>query len=304
MDSLADLIPKNDSTWSGSFQNNIRKHVPFQGGPEDVVDPMPFSKFSTYSPNPSSRRTSILLDFIRYYERIPPGLDLDNPNLLSLLYYPISWVASNWVLYVLLVNRYYKLYEHSVKRSGAETVLEARLLDLQRWRRRMKQSISKLNLITAFIRLHMPSSPEQAGPIPHSQPAPSDLSEMSATLLSDYCHIVDEIKEYKAGVDFLISISTTMSQLLMTQRSVQEAINIRRLTYIALFSAPIGLVAAVFSVSAEFLPGHSGFWIFIITAVLVTMCVVGAALMPASFLQIASESWYSMMKLCRTLRGR
>ena len=83
-------------------------------------------------------------------------------------------------------------------------------------------------------------------------------------------------------MDFLISISTIMFQLRKAQQSVQEAINIRCLTYAALFSAPFGLVAAVFSMSANLLPGQPDFWVFMITAVMATSVVAVVALMPSS----------------------
>lgn len=203
------------------------------------------------------------------------------------------------MLYVLLVNRYYKSYEYSVNRSGVENVLETSLIDLQRWRRRTKQSLSKLNLITASIRLHMPAPQQHTGTNSPSDPITSELFTVCTTLLTDYTHIIDEIRDYRNGMDFLISISTTMFQLSTARQSVQEAINIRRLTYIALFSAPLGLVAAVFSMSADFQPGQRNFWVFVVTALVATSFVVGLTLIPGSVVEKLGGLWIAVMSARR-----
>jgi hypothetical protein len=286
---LTDLVPQDSSR---SFPEAPRKQSPFQGGLEDFISHTPFSVYAASSPRPGASEDSILRKLLRYYEERPPGFDANDPNLLSLVYYPIRWVSSNWMLYVLLVNRYYKSHEYSVNRSGTGySKLETNLIDLQRWRRRTKQSLNKLNLITESIRLHLPASQQYHGTVTPPGPATSEISEICATLLSDYAHITDEIKDYRQSMDFLISISTTMFQSLTARQSIQESVNIRRLTYVALFSAPIGLVAAVFSMSAEFLPGRPSFWIFALTAVLATSLVVGVALTPGSVMRRMGSPW-------------
>lgn len=291
MDPLTDLVSKYDSRSSEVPKQEPRTHIPFQGGFEDFEAPMPFSLFAASSPKLLPIKNSFLLNVLRYYEQPPPGLDINDPSLISLLYYPIRWVSSNWMLYVLLVNCYYKSYEYSVNRRGVETVLETSLVDLQRWRRRTKQSLSKLNIITSSIRLNMPTPQQHARTNSPSDVITSELSAVCTILLGDYAHLIDEIRDYRHGMDFLISISTTMFQLSTARQSIQEAINIRRLTYVAIFSAPLGLVAAVFSMSADFQPGQRNFWVFVVTALVATSFVVGLTLIPGSVAGKLSRLW-------------
>lgn len=290
----ADVIPARNSPGCSTEKAFPEKYVPFQHGFEDFVDAAPFSAFASSGSESYPPKTSLVENLLWYYKQRPPALDLDNPSLLSLMYYPVRIVSSKWMLYVLLLNIYYKSHEYSVNSSRAEGVLEAGLNDLQRWRRRTKQSLGKISLITDFIKLHDPA-PKEPQPS-HTALSDHELSDICSLLLKDFDHIVEEIKDYRHGMDFLISISTAMFQLSVARQSIHEAINIRRLTYVALFSAPLGLVAAVFSMSADFLPGKPRFWVFIVTAVLAISAVVGMAIMTDADAQGRLRRWMNVTR--------
>ena len=287
--SSADLIPKEKSATSRLSRHTPMKHVPFQGGFEDFLDAAPFSAATGSTRAPVLTKSSLLQNLLWYYQQRPPGLDIEDPSLLSLMYSPIRIVSSHWMLYVLLLNRYYKTYEYSLKKVRAGSALETDLIDLQRWRRRTKQSLTKIGQVMAFIHLHMPQ------PLPNDPsamaPVKSELSDMCAALLGDFQHITEEIKDYRQGMDFLISISTAMSQLSMAREANHEAVNLKRLTYVALVFAPLGLVAAVFSMSTDFLPGQPRFWIFLVTAISAITIVAGLALMMGFKSSILSRTW-------------
>ncbi|KAL2833773.1 hypothetical protein BDW59DRAFT_156575 [Aspergillus cavernicola] len=254
----------------------------FQGGSEDFVDCDPFSKWSASHCTPFPPKISLLQNMLWYYEQTPPGLDVKNPSLLSLLYYPLKEISSRWILYVLVINRYSKFYEYSVKKRMNET-LETDILDLQRWRRRARQSVNKITLAVEFIRVSKP-------PNRHSRPAAStstspidtntdtQLADICAALLKDYQHIVTELRAYNRGMEFIISMATAMVQFTVARQSTVESVNIRRLTYIALVFAPLGLAAGLFSMAEDFIPGHSKFWIYIVTSITIVLLVLGVSL--------------------------
>lgn len=66
------------------------------------------------------------------------------------------------MVYVLLLNRYYKYYEYSVNKPHLNnSALGAALIDLQRWRRRARQSLTKVKHITQFTNFHAPPCSHQ-----------------------------------------------------------------------------------------------------------------------------------------------
>ncbi|KAI0132049.1 hypothetical protein BJ170DRAFT_229075 [Xylariales sp. AK1849] len=285
--SSTDSIPNRASTIPSIMPPSPRKLTPLQGGIEDFARAASFAEFAASPRQPLPPKSSMLQTLLWYYKERPPGLDVDNPNLLLMAYYPIKVVSSHWMLYVLLLNRYYRFYEYSVNKQAVETSLESELVDLQRWRRRARQSISKLRNVTTFISLHSSS-------VSSSGPRNECLSEICAGLLEDYRHIVNEIEDYNKGLEFLITIRTAMVQVSVARQSILEASNVRRLTYVALLFAPLGLVATLFSMADVFLPGNPKFWIYLVTAILALLVVLGVAFATDSSTRSGLQKWFKI----------
>lgn len=66
----------------------------------------------------------------------------------------------------------------------------------------------------------------------------------------------------------------------------------RRFTYIVLVFAPLGLVATVFSMSGEFLPGSPKFWIYAVTALLTLVIVLIVVITTDSSMQARFQEWF------------
>jgi hypothetical protein len=75
---------------------------------------------------------------------------LDPPSILSTSYYPIRIILSEWNFYIHLTSRFSKYYEYSL-RDITTRLHNEDIVDLQRWRRRCKQSRHKLALLFKYI---------------------------------------------------------------------------------------------------------------------------------------------------------
>lgn len=286
IDSSSDVLHPQRNPTNMNIAPSPQNFIPFQGGFEEFMKPEKFSDFATLPKQIQPSKSSFLHNLIWYYRTPPPGLDLENPSLLSLAYYPIKISSSHWMLYILILGRYYKYYEYSVNKPHLNSALETTLVDLQRWRRRARQSLHKVATVARFIDLY--SRPDIRATTPPPQKKSSvndDLSQVCDSLQGDYKNIIAQIEDYSRGMEFLISISTTMVQLENGRQSVLEAFNVRRLTYIVLVLAPPGLVAALFSMSGEFLPGSTKFWIYVVTALLTLLFVLGVVTVTNSTVQ-------------------
>ena len=248
---------------------------------------------------PFPLRESLLQNLLWYYRQTPPGLDSKSPSLVSLIYYPLKETSSRWMLYVLLLIRYSKWHEYSVEKHMNET-LETDIIDFQRWRRRAKQSTHKIQLAMKFLAFNTPVRDTKGG-----SSDSNELAAICASLLADYEHLIAELQSYSSSMEFIISMATAMVQFKVARQSILESVNIRRLTYIILVFAPLGLVAALFSMSDDFIPGHSKFWIYVVTSISAVFLIVAISLAVDSSFRIqildrkgaANEAlWYTRGK--------
>lgn len=72
----------------------------------------------------------------------------------------------------------------------------------------------------------------------------------------------------------MVPMATSMVQLLESRRSMLEAANVSRLTFIALVFVPLSWVASLFSMADDYSPGHRNFWVYFATALPVLFLVV------------------------------
>lgn len=92
----------------------------------------------------------------------------------------------------------------------------------------------------------------------------------------------------------MVPMATSMVQLLDSRRSMREAANVSRLTFIALVFVPLSWVASLFSMSDSFSPGHENFWVYFVTALPVLFLV----------LLLSAVQWHQLVgKLNRIMAG-
>ncbi|CAG7560615.1 unnamed protein product [Fusarium equiseti] len=251
-----------------SQKNYSAEHL--HGGFEDVA-----TSHTTASSTHRWNRDSMLDSLTHYLQYQPPNYM--SINILSLAYYPIRIVLSEWNLYMHLISRYSKHYEYSLQDITSRLHGED-IVDLQRWRRRLKQSRHKLALVADFVEQHDNGRTEWK------------------MVLKDINYLQSQFQDYGQSLEQMVTVATTMIQLLDSRRSILEAVNVRRLTYIALVFAPLAWVASLFSMEDAYLPGNDRFWVYFATALpLIAVVILLSALQWDEVIGLVKQAW---KKLC------
>lgn len=205
-------------------------------------------------------RESPLETLVHYFRDLPPNYreskgfrsePVLSALVLSLSYYPIRIALGHWMLYTHLMSRFVKHYEFPLSGLQAQSS-GLDIHDLQCWRRRSKQCLRKLDLLSDFIDNWAPRNEEASN---FWQPVHRDIDFISA-----------EITKYNHSLEGAVPLATSVVQLHESRQSIAEAVNVRRLTYIALIFAPMSWVASIFSMQERFVPGNVGCWIYFATA--------------------------------------
>lgn len=169
------------------------------------------------------------------------------------------------MLYTQLMSCYVKSYEYSFRIRKPRS-METDIIDLQRWRRRSKQSLHKLHLVELFLAKNLVHRSDRIG-----------FEDISAytTLREDFRYLSTRIEHHDRSFESIIPVAATIVQLTDTRISINEAVNVRYLTYVGLVFLPLTFASGIFSMQDRFLPGQGSFAIYISVAVpLVTVVVV------------------------------
>ncbi|KAK3322673.1 hypothetical protein B0H66DRAFT_212090 [Apodospora peruviana] len=232
--------------------------VLLHGGFEDFVQSASPTSFTSVTSDRSWDKKSILSSLIHYFRNQPPGFVTSEPSILSFGYYPIRIVLAEWILYTNLMSRYFKYYEYTLH-DIENRLHDSDIIDLQRWRRRSMQSQHKLILLSEFVDYWLPQEADKQ---------PWNLT------LKDIKHVLSQLEHYNRSLEHMIPVATSMVQLLDSRRSMLEATNVSRLTFIALVFVPLSWVASLFSMSENYSPGHKNFWVYFATALPVLFVVL------------------------------
>lgn len=228
---------------------------PLHGGYEDFNPPPVFSSFSLCVEKDLHCNRSMAGGLLRHF-MTPPVVSPVSPQILSISYYALRVSLSEWLLYTLLISRYCKHYEYSLNDISTR-LHDNDIIDLQRWRRRTKQSRQKLEILAHFIDYWGQGSDTQGW----------------SMMLKDIQYIQKQLDDYSRSLEQMLTVATSMVQLLDSRRSILEAVSVRRLTYIALVFVPLSWVSSLFSMSDTYLPGHSRFWVYFAVAFpLICLC--------------------------------
>ncbi|RTE85021.1 hypothetical protein BHE90_000509 [Fusarium euwallaceae] len=218
----------------------------FSDGFEDFESPPLFSSFAHEKVSRSLNETSMLDRMIYYLQmRQPPGFHVNSPSILSVGYYPVRIVLSEWSFYAHLMNRCSKYDQYSFTNKPGQ-LRDEDLVHLQQWRRRIKRGKHRLDILAEVINFKMQKQ------------------------LQEYCESLEQ----------MVTVATSMVQLLDSRRSMLEAVNMRRLTYIAMVFIPLAWVASLFSMSDAYTPGNENFWVYVATALPLLGVVLILSILP------------------------
>ncbi|RDW75406.1 hypothetical protein BP6252_06548 [Coleophoma cylindrospora] len=221
-DLLAPTLSASDTTRS----HERVPQVPFQGGFEDFKEPRRYSEYCLASNvDDITQKNSLHQRILHYYRNPPPCFDPANPSMIALSYYPLKVVAAEWMVYVLFMNSCIKFYEYEYSvRHFEHRSIEADITDLQRWRRRGKQSLLKLQAVELFIDKHLALQPTRSH-LNNNASLDRDNNDPYATLREDYRYLSTQIEQYSRSLESILPLAATIIQLVDARRSISEAVN-------------------------------------------------------------------------------
>ena len=209
-----------------------------------------------------ARSSNMRDDLLGHLKVLPPGWEAENPSILALAYYPLRVVTTEWMVYGLIMNRFVKHYESffNPEKTHMGEFEQKVILELHRWRRRSKQSIHKLRITRAFVE-HWQAREREPEAWDH--------------LVGDLKHLEMLIEDHAQSLDALNPTILGLVQLQDMRRSILQAEDVRRLTYIALIFIPLSYVATLFSMTEKYGPGSRGFWIYWASSLPTAVVVLG-----------------------------
>ncbi|KIW25000.1 uncharacterized protein PV07_10676 [Cladophialophora immunda] len=230
---------------------------PFQGGYADFIqyDSLEDARKALAPP-----RTSMFDDLCFYYRTHSNHLEL-TPNPGSVTLFAQKIVASE---YLLLLSYYRFVLNHlswtlTRKHSlGAFDVgrVERAWSDLQAYHRRLMDHRHNVGLLITALQL--PRGSERVRCHTSQPSAPSSWKDTA----SDFLHIETELERLKQHAEGLQNSFTSLAGIVGNRQSLDEARSVRVLTVLGMTFLPMSLVAALLSMSGDYLAGESRFWVY------------------------------------------
>jgi Mg2+ and Co2+ transporter CorA len=223
----------------------------------------------------------MLEDLAYYWSREwPADFDPENPTLLSLCFHPLKIIAAEWMNVLAVMNYHIKRYEYSIE--GQKTIaqdldrLNTDLNSLQRWKRRNLSSKQKIGAIRRFVDSHV------GHVVGESKTMLQADSMNSRCLVEDFGYLTASLDQYSERLESMLPVVMSLVQISDTRRSLAEAANISRLTYLAFVFIPLSFTSSLFSMNTDIGPGGRHFWIYFVVAIPITAATFLLARPPGS----------------------
>ncbi|KAI3317234.1 hypothetical protein HD806DRAFT_515574 [Xylariaceae sp. AK1471] len=235
------------------------RRLPLHNGFEDFQQPPSFSSFQSLAPGRDDRKSSLLNSIVRYVSESPLPVNATPPTLLGLAYYPLRVIIGEWMIYSQILSRYLTYYEVSIRDVEVRTK-KYEIVDLQKWRHRAIQSVYKIESTRAFVAHHLATE--------------DDDKAKWELVIKDLDHLSRTIELYIRAFEGIIPVITSLVQLSDSHQSLSEAVDVKLLMYVALVFVPLSWIASIFSMTDDFAPGNSRFWVYFAVATPFSILVV------------------------------
>ncbi len=263
----------------------------FQGDFEDSVSETLHESKDLRS---DSRGSSLLEDVIFHWmHKQTQAFNINDPSLISLSYYPLRIIAAEWMTYMdyisLITNKYERIPNDFRPLTNQLAILYADLSSLQQWNRRSLATTRKLRYVISFL--------NQRGSMDEDR-------ESCAQLIEDYEHIASLNHLYSLRLDGIVSVVTSLIQIIDSKRSLLETTNLSRLTYLALVFVPLTFVSSLFSMNGNLASAAQTFWIYFAVAIPICVIVFLIARPPKKILAWLHHGFVSNQRSSEVTRAR
>jgi hypothetical protein len=186
-----------------------------------------------------------------------------DPLPLNFGYCVIKSIAVDWVGHIQTMFPYLRHFEYSSQEAKSR-LRETSLYEINQWRQDSLVSLSTFKYLKQFI-LYWSSKTSNI--------------EDYALLLKDVDDVSLQTQDLIRALSDTTRFVTSLIQLFDMRQSVKEAINVRQVTYIALVFVPLSWAASIFSMTEQYSPGGSQFWMYWIVAIPLLVLVFGLSSM-------------------------
>ena len=242
---------------------------PYQGGYPDFI------RYTTlqgacHTIGPS--RESILEDICYYWTNHASCINIQDDPAVSTVFLK-KIIASNYMVLIEYGKAMLSTLEWSLSRQGQDISeikiawAEQRWSDLQSWSRRFSEYCENVESIIDGLKISLPEG---------------NTSRDWLSCDQDFHVIHRKLIGLKRRSDALISSITGLAGILGNRqalkeasRSLHEAKSVKILTLLGMMFAPLFLTSGIFSMSEDFLPGATLFWIYIVVAIPLILLVFG-----------------------------
>ena len=245
--------------------------------PEDSRDIPSYAEFQSQGSEATNCQSfGLREELLAFFSTAKLEWQTEDPNILYLAHYAIQISINEWMLYGLLMSRYVKYYEYSFPSLGSrlEHFEKSGILDLNRWRRRAQQSIRKLQATRRFVEYWSAKDKSVRDTKFSTRSALHDVSKWDL-IVTDLKYLEEQIDQHARSLEALNPIITSLVQLIDSRKSIMQAEDIKRLTYIAIAFVPLTYITGIFSMSEPYSPGNERFWVYWATALPISALIMG-----------------------------
>ena len=245
---------------------------PYQGGYPDF---MRYNDLQDACSTPGPSRESMLEDLTYYWTQYAKDTFVeDDPSIATFFLKKI--IASNYMLLIEYIGVLIREVDFDVSRRDRpisrlhiEWVGE-RWKDLQALNRQFPKYLESVEETMYSFGIPMESKVSKAW-----ENGDKDFYVIQRKLLS----LSNRSKDLLASFTGLAGIIGNRKALEEANRSLQEAKNVKTLTFLGMLFLPLSLASGLLSMSGEYSPGGSLFWIYWAIAIPLIVCVFGVVLL-------------------------
>lgn len=241
---------------------------PYQGGYPDF---MRYNDLDDTSSNPGPSRESMLEDLAYYWTQYAKDIHVEDDPFIATFFLK-KIVASNYFLLIgyigaLLSELDYDVSrrDHPISRFQIEWV-EERWKDLQAWTRQCSKYCESVEET-----LYSFDIPRESEISETWEAGGRDFYIIQRKLLS----MSNRSNDLLASFTGLAGILGNRKALKEANRSLHEAKSVKTLTFLGMLFLPLSLASGLLSMSGDYLPGASLFWMYFAIAIPLILCVFG-----------------------------
>lgn len=279
-------------------QNNL-----YQGGYVDISPfPCALDLDKDWESQPGPSRESLFDDILFYWNHIDRF-----PNLHSSIiegpagffdgasFFLKSIIAANWMQFLVYFDEIIDRLEYALARADINALngVENHLVDVAHWHRRCWKSCEQ---VEHAIHALQPNS--------HLNQDSSLTTGSVFTSIDDFVYIHKKLCALTKRCQRLSLSLTNVISVIQSRQASEEAHSLKILTLLGMLFVPLTFLSGIFSMSGEFLPGESSFWVYIVVsipAVIIVFLVVFSKQV-AQFLKLKKKRKKSLLNVRLTAR--